>query len=52
MGIIFICWSVIGSVMLDQTVVPITWRIPYIGFLVLFVPIIVFVAVWKGYWEK
>lgn len=52
MGILFICWSVIGSVVLDQLVIPTSWQVPYIGLLALFVPPATIAFVWKVYWRK
>jgi len=51
-GILFMCWSVIGSVLIDQFLLPATWTIPYLGLTILFIPPAVILWVWKVYWGK
>jgi hypothetical protein len=52
LGIVLICWSIIGSVVIDQLVIPLRFQVPYIGLLALIVPPLTIAYVWKVYWGK
>lgn len=52
LGMVFICWSIIGSVLIDQYVLPSKMLIGKIALLAFFIPPITIAWVWKFYWGK
>ena len=51
-GWLFMCWSVIGAVVIDQVFLPARWLIPNLGLTVLFIPPLVILFVLTVYWKK
>ena len=51
-GWLFMCWSIIGAVVIDQVFLPARWLIPNLGLTVLFIPPLVILYVLKVYWRK